>query len=379
MTQVRPFTLKFSDDALEDLRSRLLHTRWPGPMPQPGWAYGADLDYMKQLIDYWAHSFDWPAQERHLNSFPQFTAEVDGQLIHFVHVRGKGQNPLPLVMSHGWPSSFVELLKIVPLLTDPKAHGGDASDSFDVVVPSLPGYAFSGRPSQPGNSTNPHTADLWAKLMTEVLGYKRFGAQGTDIGSGITMFLGILHPDSVVGVHLPGVLAAPPTDRPLTAQEQAVQAKRDQFMRIGSGYAIQQATYPQTLAYGLEDSPAGLAAWIVDKHREWSDCDGEVERRFSKDELLTNISIYWLTRTINSSFLFYYDRQHAQPPPAGPIHVPVGVAAWPKEIYSYVREWAERENNITRWTDMDRGGHFPAAEEPELLAGEIRAFFKPLR
>jgi len=379
VTQAVPFVIDVPDDVLEDLQVRLLRTRWPGPMPQQGWGYGADLDFMKQLIDYWVNSFDWRVREDYLKSFPQFTAEVDGQLIHFLYLRGKGPNPFPIIMSHGWPSSFVELLKIAPLLTDPAAHGGDPSDSFDVVVPSLPGYGFSGRPAQPGSSTNRHTADLWAKLMTNVLAYKRFGAQGTDIGAGITSYLGILHPDSVAGVHLPGVLAAPPTDRPLTPAEQAVQAKRDQFMRTGSGYAIQQATYPQTLAYGLNDSPAGLAAWIVDKHREWSDCDGDVERRFSKDDLLTNITIYWVTGTINSSFLFYYDRQHSQQPPAGPIRVPVGVATWPKDIPSYVREWAERENNITRWTDMDRGGHFPAAEEPELLAGEIREFFRPLR
>lgn len=366
----KPFTIDISEAVLMDLKHRVERTRWPRPMPEPGWTYGADPAYMKELANCWVNTFDWRARERYLNTFPQFTAEVDGQLIHFVHVRGKGTDNFPIILTHGWPSTFVEHSRIVPLL---------AERGFDVVVPSLPGYGFSGRPTKPGLCTNANVAAMWAKLMTETLGYKRFGAFGSDIGAGITMYLGMNHGDCVVGIHLPGVLTAPPRDRPLTEEEQRFLAERDKWMRTEAGYATQQATYPQTLAYGLNDSPVGLAAWIVDKHRAWSDCDGDVEKRFTKDELLTNITIYWVTGTINSSFLFYYDRQHAQPVPPAPIRVPVGVATFPKEIFHYRRDWAERDNNIVRWVDFDRGGHFPAWEEPELLAGEITAFFEPLR
>jgi pimeloyl-ACP methyl ester carboxylesterase len=376
--QPTPFTVDVPEEVLDDLRSRLARTRWPGSLPQPGWVYGADLDYMRELLDYWATPFDWRARERYLNSFPQFTAEIDGLSIHFVHQRGRGPRPFPLVLTHGWPSSFVELLKLAPLLTDPAAHGGDENDAFDVVVPSLPGYGFSGRPTAAGVCTNSSMASLWARLMTESLGYARFGAQGQDIGAGVTIFLGAEHPDVVAGIHLPGVVTAPPKDRPLTEAEQAHVARQERWSREEAGYAIQQASYPQTLAYGLTDSPAGLAAWIVEKFRAWSDCDGDVERRFTKDELLTNLTIYWATGSINSSFLAYYDRRR-DPRPPGRVEVPVGVATFPKEIFHTYREWAAPTYNIVRWTEMPRGGHFPAAEEPELLASELREFFRPLR
>jgi pimeloyl-ACP methyl ester carboxylesterase len=378
---VEPFSVHVPDDVLEDLRSRLRHTRWPEPLPYPGWTAGADLDYLRDLAGYWASSFDWRAQERRLNFFPQFIADVDGQVIHFVHQRGQGASPFPLVLTHGWPSSFVELLNLVPFLTDPAAHGGDQRDSFDVVIPSLPGYAFSPRPRKPGACTARTWANLWARLMTQILGYPRFGAQGQDIGAAVAISLGADHPEVVAGIHLPGVLTFPPKDQPLSEDGKAFLARQERFRSLEGAYAHQQGTYPQTLAYGLTDSPIGLAAWIVEKFRRWSDCGGDVERRFTKDELLTNISIYWVTGSINSSFLFYYDSQHdpARRPPAR-IEVPVGVALFPKENpVTGPREWAEGAYNIVRWTEMPRGGHFPAAEEPELLAREIREFFRPLR
>ena len=379
--EAKPFTISVPDEVLDDLRRRLAGTRWPDPLPFPAWTAGVDLVYLRGLVDYWANSFDWRAHERRLNALPQFTADIDGQAIHFVHQRGRGPHPLPLVLTHGWPSSFVELLKMVPLLTDPAAHGGDERDSFDVVIPSLPGYAFSGRPARPGISTPRGTANLWARLMTQCLGYKRFGAQGQDLGAGVTIRLGVDHSDVVAGIHMPGVLTFPPQDGPVTEEGKAFLARREQWRNTEGAYAMEQATKPQTLATGLTDSPAGLAAWIVEKYRAWSDCDGDVERCFTRDELLTTITIYWVTGSINSSFLFYYERQ-LDPGlwSAFRVEVPTGVALFPKELpFTGPREWAEPLYRITRWTEMPRGGHFPAAEEPELYAAELREFFRPLK
>jgi pimeloyl-ACP methyl ester carboxylesterase len=379
--QPKPFTVSIPDEVLDDLRSRLARTRLPEPLPQPGWTAGVDLGYLKGLLDHWAVSFDWRAQERRLNSFPQFTADVDGQTIHFVHQRGRGPRPLPLVLTHGWPSSFVELLKLAPLLTDPAAYGADEEDSFDVVIPSLPGFAFSGQPERPGACTRHNMARLWARLMTDCLGYPRFGAQGQDIGGAVTVQLAASRPELVAGVHLTGILTFPPRDRPLSEEGQAFLARQERWRSLEGAYSSQQGTYPQTLACGLTDSPAGLAAWIVDKFRAWSDCDGDPEQRFTKDELLTNLTIYWATGSINSSFLFYYDTLHDPEPPAPVrVEVPVGVALFPKENpITGPRDWAELTYNVVRWTEMPRGGHFAAAEEPELLAAELREFFRPLR
>ncbi len=375
------FSVRVPDEVLDDLYARLSNARWPEALPYAAWTSGVDLAYLRELVDYWATSFDWRAQERRLNAFLQFTAEVDGQLIHFVHERGRGPRPFPLVLTHGWPSSYVELLKLVPLLTDPAAHGGDERDSFDVVVPSLPGFAFSGQPHRPGVCTSTHIADLWARLMNEHLGYARFGAQGQDIGAAVAISLGAEHSDVVAGIHVPGLLTFPPANQPLSEEGRAFLARQERWRGAEGGYAYEQGTYPQTLAVGLNDSPAGLAAWIVDKFRAWSDCDGVVERRFSKDELLTNITIYWVTGSINSSFLFYYESQHnSERRSPMRVQVPVGVALFPKENpITGPRDWAEAAYNIVRWTEMPRGGHFPAAEEPELLAAELREFFRPLR
>jgi pimeloyl-ACP methyl ester carboxylesterase len=377
----QPFTVNVAEEVLDDLRARLARTRWAEPLPGSGWGYGVELDYLRELVRYWEASFDWRARERWLNSFPQFTAEIDGQAIHFVHQRGRGPRPLPLVLTHGWPSCYVELLKLVPLLTDPAAHGGDANDSFDVVIPSLPGFAFSGRPPRSGLITAHSMGELWARLMRDGLGYSRFGVQGQDIGGAVSVSLAARHSELVVGLHLTGVLTFPPKDQPLSPEGEAFLARQQRFRDAEGGYAHQQGTYPQTLAYGLSDSPAGLAAWIVDKFRAWSDCDGDLERRFTKDELLAITTIYWVTGTINSSFLFYYDSRHdPAPPQPARVEVPVGVALFPKENpVTGPREWAEHNYNITRWTEMPSGGHFPGLEEPDLLATELREFFRPLR
>jgi pimeloyl-ACP methyl ester carboxylesterase len=377
---LEPFTIQVPAGVLDDLRSRLARTRWPDPLPCPAWAVGADIGYLKELVAYWAGPFDWRAQQRHLNSFAQFTVDIDGQRVHFVHERGRGPDPFPLVLTHGWPSSFAELLKLAPLLTDPAAHGGDGRDSFDVVIPSLPGFAFSAPPAAPGTATAWNWAGLWARLMTDTLGYRRFGAQGQDIGAAVSIALAAGHPDVVAGIHLPGVVAFPPAGQPVSGEGRAFLDRQQRWRDAEGGYAHLQATRPQTLACALADSPAGLAAWIAEKFRAWSDCDGDVERRFSKDELLTTITLYWVTGTIGSSFLFYHDSQHDPRPRPRRVKVPVGVALFPKENpVTGPREWAEASYNITRWTQMPRGGHFPAAEEPDLLAGELREFFRPLR
>ncbi len=362
-TGPKPFTVQVPAEVLDDLRSRLACTRWPDPLPYPGWAAGADIGYLKELVAYWEGSFDWAAQERRLNSFAQFTADIGGQRVHFVHQRGQGPDPFPLVLTHGWPSSFAELLKLAPLLSDPAAHGGDERDSFDVVIPSLPGYAFSPPPAVPGAATARTWADLWAKLMTESLGYRRFGAQGQDVGAAVSIALAAGHPSLVAGIHLPGVVAFPAAGQPVSAEGQAFLDRQQRWRDAEGGYARLQATRPQTLAAGLADSPAGLAAWIVEKFRAWSDCDGDVERRFTKDELLTTITLYWVTGTIGSSFLFYHDSQRDPSRRPGRVEVPVGVALLPRENpVTGPREWVEAAYNITRWTRMPRGGRFPATE-----------------
>jgi len=381
---IEPFKIAVPEATLEDLNHRLDRTRWPDEIPTSGWDYGSNLTYMKELVDYWRTSFDWRAQEEALNRMPQFMANVGAADIHFVHGKGKGPNPLPLVITHGWPGSLWEMQKILPMLTDPASHGGDAADAFDVVLPSLPGYGFSGRPQQPGMHVS-NVADLWAELMTEGLGYPRFAAQGGDWGAAVTSRLGFSHPDKLVGIHITLIVGSPslrdPESRPLSEAEQAFMGQQRRWRQDEGGYSHIQGTKPQTLSYGLNDSPAGLAAWIVEKFQSWSDCEGDVERRFSKDELLTNITIYWVTQTINSSTRFYYEFSH-NPWRFGPgerVNVPAAVALFPEEISYPPREWVERTHNVQRWTEMPHGGHFSAAEEPQLLAEDIRAFFRPLR
>jgi pimeloyl-ACP methyl ester carboxylesterase len=379
--EVQPFKVAVDDWVMEDLRRRLAGTRWPDEIPASGWDYGSDLAYLKELVEYWRTSFDWRAQEKLINSFNHFRAEVEELNIHFIHERGKGPNPTPLIITHGWPSSFFEMYKIVPLLADPGSHGGDPADAFDVVAPSLPGFGFSDRPTQRGMDIL-RVADLWAKLMTEKLGYLRFGAQGGDIGVGVTSRLGFAHPENLTGIHLTSVTRPTPYlgpgARELSDAEKAHLDQREKWQQAEGGYSHIQGTKPQTLSYGLNDSPAGLAAWIVEKYRTWSDCGGDVESRFTKDELLTTITIYWITQTISSSTRMYYENQRQvwSLKSGERVQVPSGIALFPQEISRPPREWAERSYNVCRWTEMPRGGHFAALEEPELLAQDIRAFFR---
>ncbi len=381
---VQPFKVEIPQAILDDLRDRLANTRWTDQIQDAGWAYGANLADMKALINYWQTQFDWRAQEKAINSFAHFRAEIDGFGIHFIHARGKGANPIPIIITHGWPSSFFQMLKIIPLLTDPQSYGGEAGDAFDVVVPSLPGYGFSDRPSEQGMTVS-SMADLFGRLMAAELGYSRFAAHGGDIGGGVIQQLGLMHPDSLIGIHLTDVpyylqaAGAPSAD--LSEAERKFLAKAEKWGMEEGAYAMIQSTKPQTLAYGLNDSPVGLAAWIVEKFRTWSDCDGDVERCFTKDELLTNLTIYWATQTINSAMRIYYESRHnpSSSNVGKRVEVPTALALHPKDIELPPREFAERSFNVQRWTEMPDGGHFAAMEAPDLLVQDIRAFFRPLR
>ena len=379
-----PFEIAVDDKVLDDLRERLAQTRWPDEIPGSAWDYGSNLDYIKELVEYWRTDFDWRAQEKKLNAFNHMKTDVDGLSIHLIHERGQGPNPIPLVITHGWPSCFFEMTKIIPLLADPGSHGGDPADAFDVVAPSLPGFGFSEASKDRGMEIG-KVADLWAKMMTENLGYPRFCAVGGDIGAGVTSRLGYAHHDKLYGVHLTSVTRPTPYlgpgSRPLTEEEKAHSAQRERWQQDEGGYNHIQGTKPQTLSYGLNDSPAGLAAWIVEKYRTWSDCHGDVESRYTKDELLTIVTIYWVTNTIGSSVRMYKENQsHLWNMEEGEkVPAPAGMAMFPQEIAKPPREWAERSYDVRRWQEMPRGGHFAALEEPELLAHEVREFFRPLR
>jgi microsomal epoxide hydrolase len=381
-TQPTPFRVEVPDSVLADLAERLDRVRWPDEAPDGGWEYGTDLSYLQHLIDHWRTKYDWRTHEAELNRWPHFSAPVGGIDVRFLHVPGQGPDPMPLLLLHGWPGSIWEFHRILPLLTDPGAHGGDPADAFTVVAPSLPGYGFSFRPGQPRFSIA-EMAAVMDELMVDVLGYQRYAAQGGDWGAGITTRLGSHHPEHLAGIHLNLLFARPPmvqlTD--VTPEEQAAVDEFEVWLKEETGYQWIQGTRPQTLAYGLTDSPVGLCAWILEKFRRWSDCDGDVERRFPPDVLLTNVMIYWTTGAIGSSFWPYYAVRHG----AGilekgkRVEVPTGYAAFPKEIFHIPRAWADQIYNIQRWTTMAAGGHFAALEEPEALAGEVRAFFRALR
>ena len=380
----RPFTIRIADDVLDDLRARLARVRWPDEVPGAGWRYGTDLGYIKTLVADWRERYDWRLHEARLNTLRQFTVPIGGIDLHFVHQPGVGPRPMPLLLSHGWPGSIVEFGRLIPMLTDPARFGGDAADAFTVVAPSLPGYAFSFRANQPRFSV-PQIADLFATLMTDVLGYERFAAQGGDWGAFVTSYLGAVHAERMFGVHVN--LLAVPRDRgaaaaTLSREERAYLDELDHWMREETGYQAIQGTKPQTLAYGLTDSPVGLAAWIVEKFRTWSDCDGDVERAVDRDTLLTNVMLYWVTGAINSSFWPYYARMHERWPISAqrPVVASTGYANFPREILHPPRTWVTRVYpNLTRWTDMPRGGHFAALEQPEALAEDVRAFFRAFR
>jgi microsomal epoxide hydrolase len=381
--KLRPFQLSVPDTVLKDLKQRLLGVRLPDEPPLDPWSTGTSVAYVKQLLEYWRGSFDWRAQEAKLNAFRQFTVPLSGIDVHFIHEEGKGPNPMPLLLCHGWPGSVMEFYKLLPVLTDPARFGRDPAEAFTVIAPSLPGYTFSFKPGQKRFGVE-EIAEVFARLMTDVLGYKRFGAQGGDWGSFIASRLGFAFPELMIGIHLnllavrrdPKVVANP------TPEEKVFLDQLKHFLREETGYQWIQGTKPTTLAFALTDSPAGLAAWMVEKFRTWTDCGGNPENALTQDEMLTCIMLYWVTGAIGSSFWPYYARMHGPwPIPEGStVGIPTGYVEFPKEILRPPRSIAERMyTDIRRWTVMPKGGHFAALEQPMALAEEIRAFFRPLR
>ena len=383
-TAIHPFTITVSDAAIADLKARLRNPRFPEALPGgDGWTYGTDTGYLKPLVAYWRDRFDWRAQERALNRFEQFTTTIDGQTIHFLHRRSKQANALPLLITHGWPGSFVEFAKVIGPLTDPAAHGGRAEDAFDVVIPSIPGFAFSGQPREPG--FNPARIGAIEAALMARLGYQKYGVQGGDWGSIIGTQVALNDAAHVAGLHLNMCTGTAPAggdpNAGLSEAEKHRLNVRQDFQTEETGYQQIQGTKPQTIGIALNDSPVGLAAWIVEKFRTWCDCDGNPEKIFTRDELLTNITLYWVTQTAASSARIYYESRHAIPAPGGPrrIETPTACADFPKEIIWSPRRWLEARYNITRWTVMPRGGHFAAFEQPDLLVDDVRAFFRTVR
>jgi pimeloyl-ACP methyl ester carboxylesterase len=376
--EIIPFRIEIPETDLDDLRQRLRRTRWPEPATVDDWSQGIPLDYTRQLCEYWLERYDWRAAEARLNRFPQFLTEIDGLDIHFLHVRSPHEGALPLVITHGWPGSVVEFGKVVGPLADPVAHGGDAADAFHVVCPSLPGYGFSGKPARTGWGSG-HTADAWDQLMAR-LGYARYGAQGGDWGAQVTTALGMRHPGHLAGIHLnmPVAFPDPASAGELTPREQAALDSMTYYDRWDSGYSKQQATRPQTVGYGLVDSPAGLCAWIIEKFWAWTDCDGDPASVLGRDEMLDNVMLYWLPATGASSARFYWESIPA--PFLGPVQVPVGCSIFPKEIFRPSRRWAEKQfPDLRYWNEPDRGGHFAAFEQPAAFVEEVRAAFRSFR
>ncbi|MGW0765526.1 epoxide hydrolase family protein [Streptomyces sp. NPDC002676] len=387
---LRPFHIQIPDSELEDLYHRLDRTRWPDELPGVGWDYGIPLNYLKELAQYWRHEYDWRAAEARLNEWPQFITTIDGADIHFAHIRSPEPDATPLIVTHGWPGSIVEFERIVGPLTDPRAHGADPADAFHLVLPSIPGFGFSGPTRETGWEYR-RVAAAFAELMRR-LGYDRYGVQGGDWGSAVSIELGRIRPEQVIGVHvnlIPGAGAsAEPTEEELAAlspaereRTRASWERTRAWLRDKQGYADLQSTRPQTLAYALTDSPVGQLAWIAEKFKEWTDSCDSPEEAVDRDHLLTNVMLYWLTGTAGSSARIYYERAHAAywGAPPEPSTTPTALAVFPEENFIALRHIAERTYNIVRWTEFDRGGHFAAMEEPDLLTGDIRAFFHTLR
>lgn len=380
---IRPFRISIPSSEILDLKRRLQQTRWSPEIPQAGWNLGMDSGFLRSFVDYWLNGFDWNTVEAALNAVPQFEAVCEAGSIHFVHLKAAHKSALPIVLTHGWPSTFAEFLKLGEMLANPTTDGDTSAPSFNVVIPSLPGFGFSSAPTNLG--TNSLTiADQWAELM-QALGYPRFIAHGGDLGAGVSTALGLRHSDRLLGIHLNFI---PGSFQPhighstgLTAEEAAFMARRAAWYEQEGGYSHVQATKPDVLGPALNDSPVGLAAWILDKFRSWSDCEGHLGRRFTQDELLTNISLYWFTRTMPSAIRIYWEGRQSPLRFSAEerVNVPVAVAHFRREIPIPPRSYAERGYNVVRWTEFDRGGHFAALEEPEALAQDIRAFAQTLR
>lgn len=377
---IEPFAIRVDDSVLEDLVNRLGRTRFPDEIEGAGWDAGMPVGYLRQLVEYWRTAFDWRAQEDRLNELGHRRTRIDGQQIHFVHAPSPHADALPLLLVHGWPGSFVEFLDVIPRLTDPVAHGGRAEDAFHVVAPSLPGYGFSEPPRTRGWDVR-RIAQAFAALMAR-LGYSRYGAQGGDWGAQVAAWTGALDPGHCAAIHLNMPLGRRPEQpAPLTEGEQGDLADMERFQREEAGYAAEQGTKPQTLGVALNDSPAGLLGWIVEKFRAWSDCDGHPENCFSRDRLLTNVMVYWATETATSSARLYWESNRSgvlrgQLPF---VEVPTGVARYPKEVLRWPRSWVEQQFNVTHWAVMPRGGHFAAMEQPELFTDDLRTFFRTVR
>jgi pimeloyl-ACP methyl ester carboxylesterase len=362
-----------ADAELDELRARLRSTRWGGLWPVDGWEAGVDAAELRRLVDYWAGGYDWRSQEADINALPSYFAEIGGTPVHYLRFDGERGDALPIVLTNGWPSSFLELVTLARRLAAPSQYGGDAADAFTVIVPSLPGFAFS--PQRPELADSLQTHEIWHRLMSDELGFTRYAAHGGDLGAGITSRLGEAHPEALVGIHLMAV-ASPVSYEAVTAEEQAYLDSVAKWSADEGGYQHEQSTRPLTLSYGLSDSPVGLLAWIVEKYRAWSDCGGDLSSRFSDDFLLTQASLYWFTNTISTSFRPYYEYAQGLTRRVERVTVPTAVALFPADLTQPPRSWAERLYNVTRYTRMPRGGHFAAYEEPELLAQDLTQFFR---
>lgn len=377
---ISPFHVDVDDATLTDLRDRLRRTRFPAQLPDAGWDYGTEREYLRELVTYWAEEYDWAARQARMNAFDHFRTEIDGTGVHFIHAPSPVEGALPLLLTHGWPGSFVEFLDVIEPLRDPAAHGGDAADAFHVVVASLPGYGFSGPTVERGWHPG-RIARAWAQLMA-ALGYDRYVAQGGDWGYFVTREVALADPEHCAGIHLNMAPPIPMTED-ITPQEQELLDGMTAYDAVDSGYMKEQSTKPQTVGYALDDSPAGLAAWIVEKFRTWSDCDGDVERSFSKDQLLDNLMVYWVTATAHSSGRLYYEVMQgfatgAIDPLAKPTQ-PVGYARYPKEIMRTSERWFGMQYPLAHFAEMDRGGHFAAFECPDLYVPDVRSCFRALR
>jgi pimeloyl-ACP methyl ester carboxylesterase len=378
--QIEPFRIHVDELVLDDLGERLAATRFPDQIEGTDWEYGIPISYLRELVDYWRDQYDWRAEEARLNELAHFRTEVDGQRIHFVHARSAHANAFPLLLVHGWPGSIVEFLDVTPRLTDPESYGGHAADAFHVIAPSLPGYGFSD-PTHTRGWDVQRIARAFIELMSR-LGYARYGAQGGDWGAQIATRIGALDPEHCAAIHLNMPIGdRPPEPLPLSDEEEADLAAFREFQREESAYALEQGTKPQTLGVALNDSPAGLLAWIIEKFRAWSDCDGNPENSYTREQLLTNVMLYWVTRTITSSARLYRESRQADLRGEGPqyVGVPTGVARYPKEILRFPRSWVERRYNVTHWAVMPRGGHFAAMEQPTLFVDDLRTFFGTVR
>ncbi|MEV5707969.1 epoxide hydrolase family protein [Actinoallomurus sp. NPDC052274] len=377
MSRTSPL-LAVTDAELNDLRSRLLGTRWPLAWPMSGWGAGTEAGELRRLVAYWASGYDWRAHEAEINALPSHFADIDGTPVHYLRFDGERPGALPIVLTNGWPSSFLELVGLADRLATPSRYGGDAADAFTVIVPSLPGFAFS--PQRPSLTDPPQTHELWHRLMHDELGFDRYAAHGGDLGAGVTSRLGEAHPEALVGIHLLAIANPIAYDAAgLTPEEQAYLDSVAAWTTEEGGYQHQQSTRPLTLSLGLADSPAGLLAWIVEKYRAWSDCGGDLTSRFSDDFILTQASLYWFTETISTSFRPYYEYANGLTRRVERVDVPTALALFPADLSRPPRSWAERTYNLTRYTRMPRGGHFAAHEEPDLLARDITDFFRAYR